>query len=379
MLRRILGLIRKEFLQILRDRALIFILIWAFTAAIYTSGHGRAMEITNVPTAVYDLSRSPASREFLSHLRLPYFKKVAYLEQEPDIAKWLDSGKASIVVIVPPDFQRRVDGTGQAKVQVITDGAFASSATVAVAYIAAISGSYSVSVLEHRAGVAGLRLSSVPQIDERLRVKFNPNMSSTWFSGLLELLNMLTMVSLLLTAADLVREKEHNTLEQLLVSPARPFEIFVAKIVPTIVLVLGLSVLSFLLVLRPAFHVPFRGSLLLFYSVAALHVFAMTSLGIAIAVVARNLPQAMMIMILILQPMIFLSGAWNPPEAMIPWMRWVSLISPMRYFIDFGYGVILKGNGLAIVIWDIAGILLFGVVLMSFSLWWFRRSLGGRA
>jgi ABC-2 type transport system permease protein len=204
-------------------------------------------------------------------------------------------------------------------------------------------------------------------------------MSSTWFSGLLELLNMLTMVSLLLTAADLVREKEHNTLEQLLVSPARPFEIFVAKIVPTIVLVLGLSVLSFLLVLRPAFHVPFRGSLLLFYSVAALHVFAMTSLGIAIAVVARNLPQAMMIMILILQPMIFLSGAWNPPEAMIPWMRWVSLISPMRYFIDFGYGVILKGNGLTIVIWDIVSILLFGIVLMSFSLWWFRRSLGGRA
>ena len=374
MLRRMRGLIRKEFLQILRDRALIFILIWAFTAAIYTSGHGRAMEITNVPTAIYDLSQSPASREFLSHLQLPYFKTVAYLEREQDIAKWLDSGKASIVVVIPPDFQRRIDGTGQAQVQVITDGAFATSATVVVAYIAAISGSYSVTILEHRANTAGLHLTSFPQVDERVRVKFNPNMSSTWFSGLLELLNMLTMVSLLLTAADLVREKEHNTLEQLLVTPARPFEIFLAKIIPTIILVLGLSTFSFFLVLKPAFHLPIRGSLALFYAVAALHVFAMTSLGIAIAVVARNLAQAMMIMILILQPMIFLSGAWNPPEAMIPWMRYLSFISPLRYFIDFGYGVILKGSNITVVAWDIAGIILFGTVLMSFSLWWFRRS-----
>ena len=122
MLRRLTGLIRKEFLQIFRDHALVIILIWAFTAAIYTSGHGRAMEITNVATVVYDLSRGPASREFLSHLQRPYFKTVAYIDQEKDITKWLDSGKASIVVVIPSDFQRRVDGKGQAQIQVITDG-----------------------------------------------------------------------------------------------------------------------------------------------------------------------------------------------------------------------------------------------------------------
>jgi ABC-2 type transport system permease protein len=132
---------------------------------------------------------------------------------------------------------------------------------------------------------------------------------------------MFTMVSLLLPAADLVREKEHGTIEQLLASPTRSIEIFLAKIIPTIVVVLGLSLLNFRLVLVPAFHVPIRGSLALFYAVAALDVFAMTSMGIAIAVVARNLAQAMMIMLLILQPMVFLSGAWNPPEAMSPWMR----------------------------------------------------------
>lgn len=372
--RRLFSLIRKEFAQIFRDRALVVILLWAFTAAVYTSGQGRSTEVTNVPTAVLDLSRSPASREFLSHLQQPYFKTVAYLSHESEITEWLDRGRASMVVVVPPDFQRKVDGGGQASVQVISDGALAMSATVSIAYVAAISGAYSLSVLEQRAG-GGYTLGNLPGIDERLRVRFNPNMLSTWFAGLLELLNMFTMVSLLLTAANLVREKEHGTLEQLLVSPARPVEIFLAKIFPTIVLVLGMSSLSFLLVLVPVFHVPIRGSLLLFYAASALYVFSMTSMGIAIAVVAKNLAQALMIMILILQPMVFLSGAWNPPEAMTPWMRWVSMLSPLRYFIDLGYGVILKGNGLRLVATDLAGIVILGSILFSFSLTWFNRSL----
>ena len=375
MLRRLLGLIRKEFVQIFRDRALVLILIWAFTAAIYTGGHGRSMEVTQLPTAVYDLSRSPASREFLSHIRDPYFNFVAFLSREEEISKSLDSGAASIVVVIPPDFQRKIDGKGQAHIQVISDGTLAIQATVAMAYVASISADYSVSVLQSRIGRSGIELVQYPRVDQRIRVKFNQNISSTWFTSLLELFNMFAMVSLLLTAANLVREKEHGTLEQLMVSPARPLEIFLAKIIPTVIIVLGLSVLSFLLVLRPAFDIPFRGSLLLFYSVAALYVFAMTSMGMAIAVVARNLAQAMMMMLLILQPMVLLSGAWAPPEAMSPWMRWISLVSPLRHFIDFGYGVILKGSGLAFVAKDIAAISLLGLGLFTFSLWWFRRSL----
>ena len=371
--RRILGLIRKEFAQIFRDVPLVFILVWTFTVAIYTAGRGRATDVGDVATAVYDLSRSPASREFLSHLQRPHFKTVAYLQHETDITKYLDAGKAAVVVIIPPDFQREVDGAGQAHIQVLTDGALAMPATVSVAYIAAISARYSIQVLERRGASAGA--VSGPTLDERLRVKFNPNMLSSWFATLLELLNMCTMVALLLTASNLVREKERGTLEQLLVSPARPVEIFLAKIIPTIVVVLVLSAFSFLLVLIPVFHLPIRGSLVLFYSVTALYVFAMTSMGILIALFARNPPQAIMIMILILQPMIFLSGAWNPPEAMSPWMRWISLLSPLRYFIDFGFGVILKGNGLRVLIWDVVGIATLGTVLFVFSLLCFKRSL----
>ncbi len=373
MVRRLRGLIRKEFAQIARDGPLVFLLVWAFTAAIYSAGKGHATETSDVATAVYDLSQSPASREFLSHLQRPYFKIVGYLQRESEIATWLDSGNAAIVVIIPPDFQRDIDGARQAHLQVLTDGALAMQATVSVAYIAAISGKYAIDVLERRrTGGVAIR---IPSLDERLRVRFNPNMLSAWFASLLELLNMSTMVSLLLTTSTLVREKERGTVEQLLVSPARPIEIFVAKIVPAIAIVVVLSALSFALVLLPAFHLPIRGSLVLFYGVTTLYVFAMTSMGIAIAIVARNLSQAIMIMILILQPMIFLSGAWNPPEAMSPWMRWLSLASPLRYYIDFAFGVILKGNGVHLLLPDVFGIAVLGVGLFTFSLLWFERSL----
>lgn len=374
MRRRVLGLIRKEFVQIVRDVPLVIILVWAFTLAIYSAGRGHSTEVNDVATAVYDLSRGPASRELVSHLQRPYFKVVSYLQHESDVTAYLDSGRASIVVVIPPDFQRRIDGAETAHVQVLTDGALAMPATVSIAYIAGISANYAIEVLDRRAG-RSLGNVTGPALDERLRVKFNPNMLSEWFATLLELLNMCTMVSLLLTAANLVREKERGTVEQLLVSPARPIEIFLAKIVPTVILVLVLSAFSFLLVLVPVFHLPIRGSLLLFYSVTALYVSAMTSMGIAIALLARNPAQAIMIMILILQPMIFLSGAWNPPEAMSPWMRWVSFLSPLRYYIDFAFGVILKGNGLRVLIWDVAGIAALGVVLFAFSLLWFERSL----
>ncbi|GER92896.1 ABC transporter permease [hot springs metagenome] len=373
MMRRLLSLIQKEFAQILRDRALLFILAWAFTGAIYTAGHGMSMEVKMFPTIIFDMSKGTASRELISRVQMPYFKVLSYIQREEEITEWLDSGRASMAIVIPPDFQRRINGREDAKIQVITDGTISMSATIATAYLAQIASSYSMEIMEKQGRFTRAAFENLPIIDERLRVEFNPNNLSSWFTSLLELLNMFTMVSLLLTAAALVREKEYGTLEQLLVSPARLGEIFISKIIPTIVIVLCLSILSIFLVLKPIFNVPIRGSLLLFYSIAAIYVFTMSSLGIAIATVARNLSQAMMIMLLILAPMLFLSGAWTPPEAMAPWMQWASHISPMRYFIDFGYSVLFKGNGIAYVWKDVAGIIIMGILLFSFSIWWFGK------
>lgn len=187
---------------------------------------------------------------------------------------------------------------------------------------------------------------------------------------------MITMISMLLTAAAMVREKEQGTLEQLLVSPLRPAELFAAKIIPTVVVILLLSPLSLFGIVGGVFGTPLRGSVLFFYAVSVLYIASVASLGLYIAMLARNLAQAMMMLFLILFPMLFLSGATTPPESIAPWMRYATLISPMRYYIDFGYQVLFKGNGLAYVWHDILGMLVLGGLMFGFSVARFRRLLG---
>jgi ABC-2 type transport system permease protein len=373
---RFYALLRKEFLEFSRDKALIFILLWAFTGAIFTAGHGINLEVKNYPTVIMDLDNSPKSRELISRLHKPYFKILGYLKNEKELIYALDSGRASLAVVIPTDFQRKIDdASSSSKVQIIVDGTISMSATIAISYIAQIVNTYSLELLEKKKNDLFYKVTTLPTIDERVRVEFNPNILSSWFSSLLELLNMFTMVSMLLAAAALVREKEYGTIEQLMVTPATVSEIFFSKILVNLVIILLFSFISIFLILKPVFGVPIRGSLLLFYIVAALYVFTIESLGIAIAIIANNLSQTIMLVLLVLAPMLFLSGAWTPPEAMAKWMQYLSLISPMRYFIDFGYSVLFKGNGLSYVWFDILGILIIGGSLFTFSLIWFTKKL----
>lgn len=370
---RIITLIRKETLHLIRDKALMFILLWAFTGAVYTSGSGFTMEVKNFPVIVFDMSKTKESRELISKFQKPYFKIISFVESDRDLIQWLDSGKASMAIVIPPEFKRKIDQKG-AKLQIIIDGTMSMSATVAVSYVAEITYDYSVEILERKLGITRQFMSNLPTIHERTRVQFNPNTLTSWFMSMLEYFNMITMVSLLVTAAAMVREKEHGTIEQLLVTPVRTWEIFVAKIVPTVIAIAILSPLSIFGIMRGVFDVPLRGSLLLFYPVMLFYAFTISCLGLAISTVARNLAQSMMLMLVILIPMLFLSGAWTPPESMHPIMRYLSLLSPMRYFIDFGYSVLFKGNGLKYVWHDIVGIITLGAILFTFSVYRFRKT-----
>lgn len=365
----------KEFRQLAGDLPILFILLWGFSGAVFIAGRAISMDINNYPVAVLDLSRSPESRELIARLREPWFKVVAHLQSDAELTDALDRGRTSLAVVIPPDFARRVRA-GEGRFQVISDGTQSQMATLAGGYITQLSGDYSVELLERRLGPSQRLLAGLPQVDARPRVEFNPNITSAWFSSLLEMLNMITMISMLLTAAAMVREKEQGTLEQLLVSPLRPAELFAAKIIPTVVVILLLSPLSLFGIVGGVFGTPLRGSVLFFYAVSVLYVVSVASLGIYIAMLARNLAQAMMMLFLILFPMLFLSGATTPPESMAPWMRYATLISPMRYYIDFGYQVLFKGNGLAYVWHDILGMLVLGGLMFGFSVARFRRLLG---
>ncbi|MBO8143969.1 MAG: ABC transporter permease [Thermodesulfobacterium sp.] len=372
-MRRLVVLLKKEFLQLLRDKILIIILIYAFTIDVYVGGKGVKLEVNNFPTIIQDQSKSFKSRELISRFREPYFKILAFVESDKEVVNWLDKGKASMAIIIPPDFERKVD-KGQGKIQVIIDGTMSITATMAVSYVAEITNDYAIELLERKGGVTKHFFENFPQIDERTRVLFNPNCLSHWFMGLAELFNVITMVPLLITAAVLIKEKEYGTIEQLLVTPVRSWEIFLAKILPTVIIVSLLTMLSIFIMIKGVFKVPIRGNLFLFYIVTCLYIFTLSSIGIAIATMVRNLSQAMMVIMIILVPMLMISGVWTPPEAMRLFARYASLLSPMRYYLDFGYGVILKGNGLKYVWQDILGIILIGGLLLFFSALRFRQS-----
>ena len=170
------------------------------------------------------------------------------------------------------------------------------------------------------------------------------------------------------------KRQEYGTIEQLLVTPVRSWEIFLAKILPTVIIVSLLTMLSIFIMIKGVFKVPIRGNLFLFYIVTCLYIFSLSSIGIAIATMVRNLSQAMMVIMIILVPMLMISGVWTPPEAMRLFTRYISLLSPMRYYLDFGYGVILKGNSLKYVWQDILGIIFIGSLLLFFSALRFRQS-----
>jgi ABC-2 type transport system permease protein len=245
-------------------------------------------------------------------------------------------------------------------------------ATIAGGHIAGIAGDYSVELLERGLGGAGLG-TRVPQVEVRPRVAYNPNLTEAWFSSLLEVFSQTTMVAMLLAAAAMVREREHGTVEHLLVSPLQPLELFAAKLVPVVTLVPLANLASVLAIVHGVFSTPIRGSLMLFYVVSVVYVFAMASLGLGIAVLARTLGQAMMLVLLALYPMTLLSGAFSPPESQGAFMRAFSLLSPVRYYVDFGYQVLFKGNGLGYVWLDVAGILALGLTLFLLSVRRFAR------
>lgn len=373
MLSRLSAMIGKEFSELRRDIPILLILLWGFTGTIYSAGHAISMEIRDYPVVVYDMAQSRTSRDLLSRLQKPYFKIVAHLRSEDAVVRYLDQGKASIAIIIPPEFERRINAGEQAQFQILSDGTLSMSATIAGAHIATIASEFGLELLSRTSPMQAGALTALPRVDARIRVAYNANLVNAWFSAMLELFNITTMVAALLTAAAMVREKEYGTLEQLLVSPLRPAELFIAKIIPTVIIVPLLALGSLFIILQGVFDVPIRGSILLFYLVSLVYVFAAASLGLAIAVMSRNVAQAMMILLLFLFPMMFLSGAFTPPESMATWMRYASLISPMRYYLDFGYQVLFKGNGIAEIWHDILGIFAVGSVMFGIAVWRFRR------
>lgn len=365
----------KELLQLGRDGFLMFAIVFLFTVDIYMTRNVR-LELNHATVVVHDADHSGASRELIHRFRPPYFKLGGEILDARHGIRLLDQGQALMVLDIPSNFQQDLLRGKPTDVQVMVDTSNTVLGSLAASYTAQIIGQYSFEAALERMGATEESLGNVPMIEDRHRVWYNPNQNDQWFIPISELLTVITILAIMLPAAAAVREKEHGTIEQLLVSPLTPVQILLPKVIAmTLVILLGTAV-SLFLVLDLAFHIPIKGSLPLFFAVTALYTIATSGLGLYIATVSRNLAQAAMLAILILMPMIFLSGAWTPPEAMPAGLREAMYLSPLYYFIEMGYNILLKGAGLD-VLWDsLLGLTLLGTTIFGLGVWRFKRQFG---
>ena len=373
-LERIAAMTVKELRQLSRDRVLLLIIAYFFTADVYMSGIGIKLNLSNASVMAIDHDHSAASRELIYRFRAPYFKLLGELDSEQHARRLLDQGKLLMVLDIPEHFQRDLLRGKRVSVQLQADTSNTVLGTLASTYAAQISAGFGQDFALARLGLG--QSDALPLIEDRHRVLYNPNQVDSWFMSISELLTVITMLSMMLPAAAAVREKERGTIEQLAVSPLTPFQILFPKVIAMGLVILAGVAACLYFILIPLFDVPVKGSSGLFFAVTALYVFATSGIGLFIATISRNLGQVSMLVILILMPILLLSGAWTPPEAMPQALRWAMYVSPLFYFIELGYDILLKGAGFDI-LWDsLLELALLGIVVFSFGVWRFRRQFG---
>jgi ABC-2 type transport system permease protein len=372
-LRRLRVMTWKELLQLFRDTALMVFFLYSFTGDIYIAASGVSMQLKNAAIATLDGDRSDASRELLSRFQPPYFRPIGELAAARDSITLLDDAGAMAVLDIPPRFQERLQRGEQVSVQLQVDTTNSVLGFLASSYGAQIVGKYGLEAATRREGTGGI---AGPVLQADTRIWYNPNQNDAWFMGISELLTVVTLFAILLPAAAMVREKERGTIEQLMVTPLSAFQILFPKVIAMTLVILGGSAIALFGILGPVFHVPMRGSLLTFFLITALYVFTTAGLGLLAATVARNLAQVGMLTVVILMPMLLLSGAWTPPEAMPDWMRILAYISPLHYFLDAAYGILLKGAGMDL-LWDsVLAMATLGVCVFALGMGRFGRQFG---
>jgi ABC-2 type transport system permease protein len=324
---------------------------------------------------IHDSDHSFASRELIHRFRPPQFSIDGEVFNHGESIELLDRGEAMLVLDIPPQFQESLLNGDTTNVQLQIDTSNPVLGFLATSYGEQIVGQYGLEAAMKREGI-GLNEQAAPIIHEEHRVWYNANQNDAWFMSVVEMLNVIPMFAILLPASAMAREKERGTIEQLMVSPLSTFQMMFPKVIAMTSVILVGTFITFHLILQPCFGVPFRGSLTLFMAVTAVYVFTIAAVGMLLATIARNLAQVGMLTALIFIPMVFLSGAWTPPENMPPFLRALSAIAPLHHYIDASLGIMLKGSGIGL-LWDsILAIALFGAAIYGLSMGYFRRQLG---
>ena len=362
----------KELRSLGRDSLMLVLILFSFTGLVYLTATGMPESLHKAPIAIVDEDRSPLSSRIVSAFYPPHFQAPAIIDQyamDPS----MDVGLYTFVLDIPPDFQRDVLAGREPSIQLNVDATRMSQAFIGNSYVQNIvNGEVASFVQGHRA------IAALP-VDLEVRVLFNPNLSSVWFGSVMELINSITMLSIILTGAALIREREHGTIEHLLVMPLTPFEIMMSKVwaMGLVVVVVGTASLFF--VVQGVLEVPIEGSIGLFVVGMALHLFATTSMGIFLGTVARSMPQMGLLMIVVLLPLQMLSGGYTPRESMPLLVQYIMQAAPTTHFVSLAQAILYRGAGFSIVWPQFLALIAIGSVFFVLALSRFRKTIGSMA
>ena len=358
----------KELRSLARDPMMLVLIIYAFSMSIYTGANALPETLNRAAIAVVDEDQSPASSRIITAFNPPYFS-IPKLISQSEMDRRMDAGIDTFALDIPPNFQRDLLARKSPTIQLNVDATRISQAFTGAGYVQSIVTSEVGEFLKRYRSAASL------PVDLTLRARFNQELKKAWFGAISHFMSNITMLSIVLTGAALIREREHGTIEHLLVMPVTPFEIMLSKIWSMGVVVLAASALSLMFVIHGLLAVPIEGSFAIFMAGTALYLFATTSLGIFLATQAGSMPQFGLLLMLALLPLQVLSGTMTPRESMPELIRYVMLAAPNTHFVMMAQSILFRGAGLDVVWPQFAALFAIGAILFMFSLRRFRQFL----
>lgn len=356
----------KELRSLFSDPVLMTIIAWAFSVGIYAAATGVSQELHRASIAIVDLDHSPVSERVALAFYPPYFlppRQVGLREMDP----LLDRGECTFVLVIPANFQRDLLAGRRPEVQLAIDATVMSQAFLGASYIQ--------NIFAGEVAAASPGATAATPVNLVSRVRFNPNLSGFWFGGVVEVINNITMLSIILVGAAFIREREHGTIEHLMVMPLSPVEILLGKVWANGLVVLLAASFALKVVVEWIMAVPVAGSLALFLAGTGLYLFSTASIGIFLATLARSMPQFGLLLILVVLPLELLSGGITPRESMPGPVQDVMLVAPTTHFVKLAQGILFRGADLAIVWPEMLTIAGIGAVFFSLALVRFRKAM----
>ncbi|MBV9238569.1 MAG: ABC transporter permease [Xanthobacteraceae bacterium] len=355
----------KELRSVTHDVVLLALVAYSFSLAIISQAQSSSQEVHNASIAVVDEDHSELSRRIIRAFLPPYFKPAQPIA-ERDIVPLMNAGTYTFVIDIPPHFERDVLGKRLPTIQLNVD------ATAMVQ--AGIGASYAQQIIDTEVNdfLARAEPTAPARVDLAIRVAYNPNITTAWFISVMGIINNVTMLAIILAGAAIVREREHGTMDHLLVMPLTPFEIAMSKVWANGLVIIIAVGLSLYLVVRAILAVPITGSIPLFLVGTAIYLFFATSIGIFLGTVARSMPQLGLLFMLVFLPMNMLSGSNTPLESMPPWLARFMEVSPSTHFVSFAQSILYRGAGIGVVWPHFLATALIGSLFFGLALWRFR-------